>query len=390
MVGNDKLATGILVLQKRFDVARRAYAENRVLHEMLQDSRLEVAERIDNWWSIAKGNLLADPFGPMAKAGLFQIGLPGTNALDSYRAIAAAEQAIAAKTGLLGLASAFAGRQMVARFFLAGFANPEQRAAWLPRVAAGEVCAVIAISEPGAGAHPKHLTTSAEPQRDGYIVRGRKAWVTNGPIADVFLVLAVAGVEEGRKRYGLFLILKGTKGLSVKPMPALDALAPATHCELELDGCEVPATARIGDMPDAYPAMALPFRDVEDTVGTANMSGLLIWLLESCAMHIEQTDDNALRLGRLAGLVSLVQAASQLAVAALDSEGPDVPARVIGVRLLARQIVDDIRELLPQGAPADEAIARALAAYDLLSSVAREPRTVRQARLGNSLWSAKQ
>jgi acyl-CoA dehydrogenase len=357
---------------------------------MPQDSTLEVSWRIDDWWSIAKGNVLADPFGPMAKAGLFRIGLPGTGALDSYRAIAAAEQAIAAKTGLLGLASAFAGRQMVARFFFAGFADEEQRATWLPRVAAGEVCAVIAISEPGAGAHPKHLQTSAEPHGAGYIVRGRKAWVTNGPVADVFLVLAVTGVEEGRKQYGLFLIPKETTGLAVKPMPALDALAPATHCELELDGCEVPATARIGEMPDAYPAMALPFRDTEDTVGTANLSGLLSWLLEQCAARIAPTDDNALRLGRLAGLVSMVKAASELAVAALDGEGPELPARVIGVRLLARQIVDEIREVLGEAAQADESIVRALAAYDLLSSVAREPRKVRQARLGHSLWSVKQ
>jgi acyl-CoA dehydrogenase len=357
---------------------------------MSHDSNLEVARRIDDWWSIAKNDVLTDPFRPMAKAGLFQIGLPGAGALDSFRAVAAAEQAIAAKTGLLGLASAFAGRQMVARFFIGGFADQEQRATWLPRVATGEVCAAIAISEPGAGAHPKHLQTSVEPKGAGYVVRGRKAWVTNGPVADVFLVLAVTGIEEGRKRYGLFLIPKPTKGLSVKPMPALDALAPAAHCELELDGCEIPATARIGDMADAYPAMALPFRDTEDTVGTANISGLLSWLLEQCAARIEPTEDNALRLGRIAGLVSLVQAASQLAVAALDGEGPEVPARVIGVRLLARQIVDEIRELLPQGASADEAITRALAAYDLLSSVAREPRKVRQARLGNSLWSVKQ
>jgi acyl-CoA dehydrogenase len=357
---------------------------------MSHDSNLEVARRIDDWWSIAKNDVLTDPFRPMAKAGLFQIGLPGAGALDSFRAVAAAEQAIAAKTGLLGLASAFAGRQMVARFFIGGFADQEQRATWLPRVATGEVCAAIAISEPGAGAHPKHLQTSVEPKGAGYVVRGRKAWVTNGPVADVFLVLAVTGIEEGRKRYGLFLIPKLTKGLSVKPMPALDALAPAAHCELELDGCEIPATARIGDMADAYPAMALPFRDTEDTVGTANISGLLSWLLEQCAARIEPTEDNALRLGRIAGLVSLVQAASQLAVAALDGEGPEVPARVIGVRLLARQIVDEIRELLPQGASADEAITRALAAYDLLSSVAREPRKVRQARLGNSLWSVKQ
>jgi acyl-CoA dehydrogenase len=358
---------------------------------MPQDSSLEVARRIDHWWSIAKDDIMTDPFGPMARADLFQIGLAGAGAaLDNYRAIAAAEQAIAARSGLPGLASAFAGRQMVARFFIAGFADQEQRTTWLPRMAAGEVCAAIAISEPGAGAHPKHLQTSAEPRGSGYVLRGRKAWVTNGPVADVFLVLAVCAVEDGRKRYGLLLIPKETKGLSVKPMPTLDALAPSTHCELELDGCEVPATARIGDMADAYPAMALPFRDVEDTVGTANVSGLVHWLLERCALRIEQTEDNALRLGGIAGLVSLVQAASQLAVAALDGNGPDVAARVIGVRLLARQIVDEIRKLSAPGTAVDEATARALAAYDLLSSVAREPRKVRQARLGNSLWSVKQ
>ena len=355
---------------------------------MPQDLSLEVGKRIDEWSS---HDILTDPFGQMARAGLFQVGLPGAGVvLDTYSAIAMAEQTIAARTGLLGLASAFAARQMTARFFIAGFADAGQRVTWLPRVVAGAVCAAIAISEPGAGAHPKYLQTTAEPHGGGFVVRGRKAWVTNGLIADVFLVLSVIAVEDGRKRYGLFLVPRETAGLSVKPMPTLDGLAPATHCELELDGCEVPATARVGDMADAYPAMALPFRDVEDIVGTANISGLVSWLLEKSAIRVEFSEENALRLGRIAGLVSLVHAASGLAVAALDGEGSDVPARVIGVRLLGRQIVDEIRELQAHGAPADEATSRALAAYDLLSSVAREPRKARQARLGNLLWSTKQ
>src|ERR1700754_4727358 len=138
---------------------------------MPPDSNPELAARIDQWWSIAKGDVLADPFGAMAKAGLFRIGLPGAGAaLDSYRAIAVAEQAIAAKTGLLGLASGFAARQMIARFFIAGFANAEQRATWLPRIAAGEICTAVAISEPGAGAHPKHLQTTAEPHGKGFVI----------------------------------------------------------------------------------------------------------------------------------------------------------------------------------------------------------------------------
>jgi acyl-CoA dehydrogenase len=358
---------------------------------MPQDSNLEVAGRIDGWWSTAKRDALADPFGQMAKAGLFQIGLPGAGAaLDTYSAVAIAEQAIAEKTGLLGLASGFAARQLAARFFISGFADAGQRATWLPRIAAGQICTAIAISEPEVGAHPKRLQTAAEPRGAGFVVRGRKAWVTNGPIADVFLVLCVVAVEDGRKRYGLFLIPRETTGLIVRPMRTLDALAPASHCELELDGCEVPASARVGEVQDAYPAMAMPFRDVEDTVGTASISGFLSWLLEKSAARVERSEDNALRLGRIAGLVSLVEAASRLAVEALDGKGQDVPARVIGVRLLARDIVGEIRELLARDQSADEAIAAALAAFDLLSSVAREPRKVRQIRLGNSIGNGKQ
>jgi acyl-CoA dehydrogenase len=358
---------------------------------MPHNSSLEVARRIDGWWEIASGDVLTDPFGRMARAGLFQIGLPGADAgLDSYGAIASAEQAIAARTGLLGLASAFAARQMAARFFIGGFASEDQRAEWLPRIAAGEVCTAIAISEPGAGAHPKLLKTTAESRGAGFVLKGSKAWVTNGPVADLFLVLAMTAVEQGRKRYGLFLVPKAIPGLAVKPMPALDTLAPASHCELELDGCELPPTARIGEMDDAYPAMALPFRDVEDTVGTANVSGLLSWLLKKAAAQIEHTEDNALRLGRIGGLVSLVQAASRLAVDALDGEGREDPARIVGVRLLARDIVGELREMLGQGQAKDDAIAGALAAFDLLASVAREPRKVRQIRLGNSIGSEKQ
>ena len=189
------------------------------------------------------------------------------------RAIAIAEQAIAAKTGLLGLASAFAARQMTARFFIGGFCQRRTSArhgcrAWRPARSAWRSRSPSPAPEPIRSI----CRPSAEPRGDGFVIRGRKAWVTNGPVADVFLVLAVTAVEDGRKRYGLFLIPKETPGLTIKPMPALDTLAPASHCELEFDGCEVPATARIGDMADAYPAMALPFRDVEDTVGTANIS----------------------------------------------------------------------------------------------------------------------
>ena len=118
------------------------------------------------------------------------------------------------RTGLLGAGGAWTGRQVVARFFIAGFGDAEQRATWLPRLASGEYAASVAISEPGVGAHPKHLTTRAEQDADGFRITGEKAWVTNGPIAAVFVVLAVMAIENQRKRYGAFLVPRETPGLS--------------------------------------------------------------------------------------------------------------------------------------------------------------------------------
>jgi len=357
---------------------------------MLQDTSAAVAALIQRWRAIDAAERRRDPFGAFQRAGLFQIGLPsGVAALDSFSAIAIAEQAIAAATGELGLATAFAGRQLIARFFVAGFADDAQRSDLLPRIVAGTCWAAVAISEPGAGAHPKHLQTKAEPRDGGFVLRGRKAWITNGPVADVFLVLAIVAIEDGRKRYGLFAVPRDTAGLTITPMPSLDVLAPASHCELALDDCVVPASARIGGHADAYPAMALPFRDIEDTVGTATTAGFLAWLVRNAAARIERTDDNALQLGRLEGLVALIEAASHNAVQALDGKGPREPARLIGVRALARTIVDEIRAMLAS-IPPDDATTRALAAFDVLANVAREPRKQRQMTLGQSLWSERQ
>jgi acyl-CoA dehydrogenase len=88
----------------------------------------------------------------------------------TYAAIAREEAAIVERTGLLGEGGAWAGRQMVARFFIDGFGTAEQRGTWRAQLAS------VAISEPRVGAHPKLLTTRAEEVGDGYCIFGEKAW----------------------------------------------------------------------------------------------------------------------------------------------------------------------------------------------------------------------
>ena len=176
---------------------------------------------------------------------------------------------------------------MVAKFFIAGFGDEGQRAAWLPRLASGEWVASVAISEPRVGAHPKLLATRAEEDGDGYRITGEKAWVTNGPIAAVFVVFAIMAIDDGRKRYGAFLVPRDTPGLSIDEMPEYRALAPSRHCGLVLDGCHVPHSALLGPAGSAYEAMALPFRDVEDAVGTFGLLGAFRFLL-SCLAEAER------------------------------------------------------------------------------------------------------
>ena len=298
----------------------------------------------------------------------------------SYAAIAREEAAIVERSGLLGEGGAWAGRQMVSRFFIAGFGDEQQRSAWQTRLAS------VAISEPGVGAHPKLLITRAEEDGDGYRLLGEKAWVTNGPIADVFIVFAITAIENGRKRYAAFLVPRATPGLSIDEAPQYRALAPSRHCGLKLDRCKVPRSAILGAPGTAYETMALPFRDAEDAVGTFGLLGAFRFLLTRLAL-VEPADAALLSLGGLAALTSVFAEAADAVVSALDAgELSRRSAVLVGLRVLATDLLQRARAHREAFGPAhDAATDRALGDIELSLSVARGPRQARQMRLGAEL-----
>jgi acyl-CoA dehydrogenase len=306
---------------------------------------------------------------------------------DGYAAIARAEATLVERSGLLGEGVSWAGRRMVARFFIAGFGNEEQRAAWLPRLALDECVASVAISEPRVGAHPKLLTTQAETDGDGFRITGEKAWVTNGPLAAVFVVLAVIATEHGRKRYGAFLVPRDTPGLTIREAPEYQALLPSRHCGVVLDRCHVPASALLGPPGSAYEAMALPFRDVEDAVGTFGLLGAFRFLLAVFGKLGDVGDEAMLSLGGMAALTGVFAAAAEAVVAALDSERLAGAAdALVGLRILAAEMLQRARAHREAFGPASDAAAlRALGDIETSLSVARGPRLARQARLGTQL-----
>lgn len=287
------------------------------------------------------------------------------------------------RNGRLDEAGAWAGRQVVGRYFICGFGDAAQRATLLPLLARGEALIAIAISEPGVGAHPKHLTTRAEPDGDGVRITGRKAWVSNGPDASDFAVLAISAMDGARKRYSAYLVPRETAGLSLRPMPELK---DGRHCVLELRACRVPQSALLGPDGGAYEAMALPLRDVEDTVELSKLAGGLRFVLRRLAKGVA-TPGSDLALGGLVALTAVLADGAAALASALDAGRlAEESAKLVGLRLLVVELVQRVLDFLTSHGPVDDSgIASVLADLDLALSIARGPRQARQARLAEML-----
>ena len=312
-----------------------------------------------------------DPIQGMAEAGLLA---PSA----SYQDIARTKAALTERTGLLGVGGVWGGRQMVGRWFLDGFGSE------IHKVLFRGATMAVAISEPRVGAHPKHLTTRAERTEKGWRLNGEKAWVSNGPIAEIIIVLAITAEEAGRKRYSMFLVPRGTPGIAFGEMPGFHALRPSRHCHLLLDDCVIPAALLLGPEGEAYERMALPFRDVEDAVGTFGTLGALRFLLNRLRPEDEPANEAALSLGGLAALTAVYEAGAEVAIAPLDLGPPETgPATVVGLRLLAAEILRLAKAHVAAHGPAeDAAVTTLLSDLEAAFDVARGPRLARQARLG--------
>jgi acyl-CoA dehydrogenase len=330
----------------------------------------ETAERVRAWLR-KEPDFRRDPFAGMQQAGLLGVGLQDDG---GFAAIARGKACIAEATGLIGLSSVWAGRQVVNRFYVAGFGNAAQREEWLGR------CLAVAISEPGAGAHPKHLRTRAVAEPGGFRITGEKAWASNAPVADALIVLAITGEIEGRKRYSAFFVPRGTQGLLVEDMP-YDALPPSRHARVVLDGCFVPRSAMLGAEGEAYETMALPFRDVEDAVGTFGLLGALRFAAERLSREDEEAQ---LSLGGVSALCGVFEKAAEAVITALDAgDLPRETVTLVGLRVLAAEMLARVRAHQERFGPAgDSALAQVLGDMEAALAVARVARRVKQVRIG--------
>ena len=157
------------------------------------------------------------------------------------RMLCIARETLARHAGLADFAFAMQGLGSGA-ISLAG--TPAQKAQWLPRVARGNAIAAFALSEPDAGSDVAALRCAARIDGDHAVIDGEKTWISNGGIADFYVVFARSGEAPGSRGLSAYIVEANTPGLTIAER--IDVIAPHPLARLRFTACRVPLAHRIG------------------------------------------------------------------------------------------------------------------------------------------------
>lgn len=147
------------------------------------------------------------------------------------------------------------------------FGSDIQRRTWLPRTRRGEAIAAFALSEPRSGSDVAAIETTAMRDGNDYVLNGEKTWISNGGLADVYVIFARTGDQPGAKGLSAFILPADTPGLNVAER--LDVIAPHPLARLHLEQCRLPTAALIGAPGQGF-KIAMATLDVfRSTVGAA-------------------------------------------------------------------------------------------------------------------------
>ena len=165
-----------------------------------------------------------------------------TDAIDT-RSICLIRETLGRHSGLADFAFAMQGLGSGA-ISLAGSAA--QKAQYLPRVARGDAIAAFALSEPEAGSDVAAMRCAARIDGDTVVLDGEKTWISNGGIADFYVVFARSsdGPARGAKGISAFIVDAGTPGFEIAER--IDVIAPHPLARLRFRQCRVPLTQRVG------------------------------------------------------------------------------------------------------------------------------------------------
>jgi isovaleryl-CoA dehydrogenase len=182
-------------------------------------------------------------------------------------------------------------------------ANPAQAERYLPRLVSGEHVGALAMSEPGAGSDIVSLQTRAVRRGDRYFLTGRKAWITNGPDADVLVVYARTEPGAGSRGITAFIIERGFAGFSSAQKLDKLGMRGSPTCELLFDDCRVPAANVLGKINGGVRVLMRGL-DYERVVLAGGPLGLMAAALDVVLPYVRERK----QFGRPIGEFQLMQA----------------------------------------------------------------------------------
>jgi acyl-CoA dehydrogenase len=268
-----------------------------------------------------------DIWQKMGEAGFFQIGIAKDfgGSGGGFRQLTEAGEVFVRSGYNMGLALSWLYQQIIAINLISGFGTEKQRGKYLPLMAQGKLIASFAVSEPKHGARPKFLTTTAVPDGKCYKLNGEKTYLTNGPVAGLFIVVAITGGEKEQKKFSAFLVADSNDGVNVSPQMKLDFLKPSPHGGIKLRECRVPASSMLGEKDTAYTNIVIPFSDVENIVMMGAATGgmgaeLMDVILEIDERRINDNKSLQSEIGELDSLLETMRAVAREAAQKLDQQ----------------------------------------------------------------------
>jgi len=237
----------------------------------------------------------------------------GTNDAIDTRAICLIRETLARHSGLADFAFAMQGLGSGA---ISLHGTPEQRQRYLTRVASGEAIAAFALSEPNAGSDVAAMACAARAEGDHYVLDGEKTWISNGGIADFYVVFSRTGEAPGARGISAFIVDAGTPGFEIAER--INVIAPHPLARLRFTNCRIPVSQRVGAAGEGF-KVAMRTLDVFRTSVAAASLGFARRALDE-ALHRATTRqmfngvlaDFQLTQAKLAQMATAIDAAALL------------------------------------------------------------------------------
>jgi acyl-CoA dehydrogenase len=187
----------------------------------------------------------------------------GVETID-VRTLALIRETLARHSGLADFAFAMQG---LGAGPISLFGSRAQRDEWLPKTRSGQAIAAFALSEPASGSDVANIATNARRDGNGYVLDGEKTWISNGGIADLYVVFARTGEAPGARGLSAFIVRGDNPGLHIAE--CIEVMAPHPLARLAFKSCKVDAGAMVGAPGDGF-KIAMATLDVfRTTVGAA-------------------------------------------------------------------------------------------------------------------------